>query len=177
MRGQHGIKLIYNQKNKKWVSLAEFPVGTREQATSVFINDNTYVFGGIGKNKQGLTQIFNDVHMYKPESNTWIKLMSHAPLGMAGNVAFAQNNKVFIIGGVNQNIFNGYFEDLNDALGDKNIISRINHNYFGKKLRTICSVKRFCHLSHHHSNGVFPVNLHGWELLVQQLLMTVKKTI
>lgn len=132
--GTAWYKIDIQSKNKKWVSLAEFPGGAREQSTSVFINDNIYVFGGVGKNKQGLTQVFNDVHMYKPESNTWIKLMSHAPLGMAGNVAFAQSNTIFIIGGVNQNIFNGYFEDLNDALEDKNIISRINHNYFGKKI-------------------------------------------
>lgn len=131
--GTAWYKLDIQSENKNWMALAEFPGGAREQATSAFINGNIYVFGGVGKNKQGLTQVFNDVHMYKPEANTWVKLMSHAPLGMAGNVTFVQNNKVFITGGVNQNIFNGYFEDLNDAQGNKDIIAQINHNYFGKK--------------------------------------------
>ncbi len=73
------------------------------------------MFGGIGKNSEGLTQVFNDVHKYNPKTNSWVKLMSHAPMGMAGHVTFVHNGKAYVTGGVNQNIFNGYFEDLNEA--------------------------------------------------------------
>ena len=73
------------------------------------------MFDGIGKNSEGLTQVFNDVHKYNLKTNSWVKLMSHAPMGMAGHVTFVHNGKAYVTGGVNQNIFNGYFEDLNEA--------------------------------------------------------------
>ncbi|SWL66316.1 N-acetylneuraminate epimerase precursor [Klebsiella pneumoniae] len=91
------------------------------------------MFGGIGKNSEGLTQVFNDVHKYNPKTNSWVKLMSHAPMGMAGHVTFVHNGKAYVTGGVNQNIFNGYFEDLNEAGKDSTAIDKINAHYFDKK--------------------------------------------
>ncbi|BDY92204.1 hypothetical protein MUTS15_08610 [Escherichia coli] len=91
------------------------------------------MFGGIGKNSKGLTQVFNDVHKYNPKTNSWVKLMSHAPMGMAGHVTFVHNGKAYVTGGVNQNIFNGYFEDLNEAGKDSTAIDKINAHYFDKK--------------------------------------------
>ncbi|AQV70852.1 hypothetical protein BE930_15245 [Escherichia coli] len=120
-------------KDKKWTALAAFPGGPRDQATSAFIDGNLYVFGGIGKNSEGLTQVFNDVHKYNPKTNSWVKLMSHAPMGMAGHVTFVHNGKAYVTGGVNQNIFNGYFEDLNEAGKDSTAIDKINAHYFDKK--------------------------------------------
>ncbi|EHC5874473.1 N-acetylneuraminate epimerase [Salmonella enterica subsp. enterica serovar Eastbourne] len=131
--GTAWYKLDAQSKNKKWTELPKFPGGQRDQATSAVIDGNIYVFGGVGKNKQGLTQVFSDVHMYNPKTSTWEKLMSHAPFGMAGHVTFVHNGKIFITGGVNQNIFNGYFEDSNEAGKDSTIINKINGNYFGKK--------------------------------------------
>ncbi len=113
--GTAWYKLDTQAKDKKWTALAAFPGGPRDQATSAFIDGNLYVFGGIGKNSKGLTQVFNDVHKYNPKTNSWVKLMSHAPMGMAGHVTFVHNGKAYVTGGVNQNIFNGYFEDLNEA--------------------------------------------------------------
>ncbi|EHU9079568.1 N-acetylneuraminate epimerase, partial [Escherichia coli] len=113
--GTAWYKLDTQAKDKKWTALAAFPGGPRDQATSAFIDGNLYVFGGIGKNSEGLTQVFNDVHKYNPKTNSWVKLMSHAPMGMAGHVTFVHNGKAYVTGGVNQNIFNGYFEDLNEA--------------------------------------------------------------
>ncbi len=63
-------KLDTQAKDKKWIAPAEFPAGPRDQATSAFIDGNLYVFGGVGKNRDGLTQVFNDVHKYNPETNT-----------------------------------------------------------------------------------------------------------
>ncbi|EEC8351323.1 N-acetylneuraminate epimerase [Escherichia coli] len=131
--GSAWYKLDTQAKDKKWTTLAEFPGGSRDQATSVFIDGNLYVFGGVGKNNEGLTQVFNDVHKYNPKNNTWVKLMSHAPMGMAGHVTFVHNGKAYITGGVNQNIFNGYFEDLNQAGKDSKTTDKINANYFNKK--------------------------------------------
>ena len=59
--------------------------------------------------------------------------MSHAPMGMAGNVTFVHNGKAYVTGGVSQNIFNGYFEDLNEAGKDSAAIDKINAHYFDKK--------------------------------------------
>ena len=59
--------------------------------------------------------------------------MSHAPMGMAGNVTFVHNGKAYVTGGVNQNIFNSYFEDLNDAGEYLAAIDKINAYYFDKK--------------------------------------------
>ncbi len=123
------------------------------------------MFGGIGKNSKGLTQVFNDVHKYNPKTNSWVKLMSHAPMGMAGHVTFVHNGKAYVTGGVNQNIFNGYFEDLNEAGKDSATIDKINAHYFDKKQKIISSISFCCLLIPQHSNGVTLANLpvrNGW---------------
>ncbi|MBE9700605.1 N-acetylneuraminate epimerase, partial [Escherichia coli] len=53
-------------------------------------------------------------------------------MGMAGNVTFVHNGKAYVTGGVSQNIFNGYFEDLNEAGKDSAAIDKINAHYFDK---------------------------------------------
>lgn len=58
--GTAWYKLDTQAKDKRWTALAAFPGGPRDQATSAFIDGNLYVFGGIGKNSEGLTQVFND---------------------------------------------------------------------------------------------------------------------
>ncbi|KCW93513.1 N-acetylneuraminic acid mutarotase [Escherichia coli] len=131
--GTAWYKLDTQAKDKKWTALAAFPGGPRDQATSAFIDGDLYVFGGIGKNSKGLTQVFNDVHKYNPKTNSWVKLMSHAPMGMAGHVTFVHNGKAYVTGGVKQKIFNGYFEDPNEAGKDLNAIDKIKAHYFEKK--------------------------------------------
>lgn len=78
-------------------SVSCIPGGPRDQATSVFIDGDLYVFGGIGKNSKGLTQVFNDVHKYNPKTNSWVKLMSHAPMGMAGHVTLYTTAKLMLL--------------------------------------------------------------------------------
>lgn len=130
--GKTWYKLDTGSPEKKWEPVAEFPGTPREQSTSAVINGNIYVFGGVGKNENGLTQAFNDVYMYNPSENVWRKLMSHSPLGMVGHVTWVHDGKVFTTGGVNQNIFNGYFSDVALADGNKTLLDGINKNYFGK---------------------------------------------
>lgn len=131
--GTAWYKMDTQAKDKKWINLAAFPGGAREQATSVILDGKIYIFGGTGKNEQGLMHVYNDVYMYKPEENTWQKLMSHSPLGLTGHVTFVHNGKAIVLGGVNQNIFNGYFVDINAAGENKNILNKINEFYFGKR--------------------------------------------
>ncbi len=109
-----------------------------------------------------------NVHKYNPKTNSWVKLMSHAPMGMAGHVTFVHNGKAYVTGGVNQNIFNGYFEDLNEAGKDLATIDKINAHYFDKKAEDH-SISFCCLLIPQHSNGVTLANLPGTERLVRRL--------
>ncbi|MDO1871148.1 kelch repeat-containing protein, partial [Escherichia coli] len=86
--GTAWYKLDTQAKDKKWTALAAFPGGPRDQATPAFIDGDLYVFGGIGKNSMGLTQVFNDVHKYNPKTNSRDKLMSQAPMGQAAHSMF-----------------------------------------------------------------------------------------
>lgn len=95
--------------------------------------------------------------------------MSHAPMGMAGHVTFVHNGKAYVTGGVNQNIFNGYFEDLNEAGKDSTAIDKINAHYFDKKQKIISSISFCCLLIPQPSNGVTLANLPGTERLVRRL--------
>lgn len=96
--GTAWYKLDTQAKDKKWTALAAFHYsGPRDQATSAFIDGNLYVFGGIGKNSEGLTQVFNDVHKYNPKTNSWVKLMSHAPMGMAGHVTLYTTARLMLL--------------------------------------------------------------------------------
>lgn len=130
--GKKWYKLDTQTSEKKWEPVAEFPGSPREQSTSVIINGDIYVFGGVGKNENGLTQAFNEVYMYNPQGNVWLKLMSHSPLGMVGHVTWVHGGKVFTLGGVNQNIFNGYFSDVSQANENKSLLDVINKKYFDK---------------------------------------------
>ncbi|EEJ3294093.1 YjhT family mutarotase [Salmonella enterica subsp. diarizonae] len=130
--GKAWYKLDTTAPDRKWEPVAAFPGATREQSTSVIINGNIYVFGGVGKNESGLTQAFNDVYTYNTSGNIWHKLMSHSPQGMVGHVTWVHGGKVFTVGGVNQNIFNGYFSDVSLASGNKSLLNDINKNYFDK---------------------------------------------
>lgn len=60
--------------------------------------------------------------------------MLYVLMGMVGYVIFVYNGKVYVIGGVNQNIFNGYFEDFNEVGKDLIVIDKINVYYFDKKV-------------------------------------------
>ncbi len=51
----------------------------------------------LAKNSEGLTQVFNDVHKYNPKTNSWIKLMSHAPMGMAGHVTLYTTARLMLL--------------------------------------------------------------------------------
>ncbi|CAM3514423.1 N-acetylneuraminate epimerase [Rouxiella silvae] len=130
--GKSWFKMDLNQDDKQWTPIANFPGVAREQATSVFINGNIYVFGGFGKSQSGLTEVLHDIYKYNPEKNEWSELMSHSPVGLVGHSSFIYNGKAIIMGGVNENIFNGYFEDLANAKDDADLKNKIVSKYFRK---------------------------------------------
>lgn len=133
--GKSWFKLDKNMRNGHWESMAVFPGDAREQATSVMLDGRIYVFGGTGKNAQGKTRVFNDVWMYSPSEDHWTKLMTHSPVGLTGHVALVHKGRVIITGGVNQNIFNGYFDDIDSAGGEPELIKKITRNYFNKPIK------------------------------------------
>lgn len=86
-------------------------------------------------------------------------------MGMAGHVTFVHNGKAYVTGGVNQNIFNGYFEDLNEAGKDSTAIDKINAYYFDKKAEDYFFNKFLLSFDPLHNNGVTLANLlvrNGW---------------
>ncbi|MDU3067131.1 MAG: YjhT family mutarotase [Escherichia coli] len=107
--------------------LPETPVPFKS-GTGAIDNDTVY----IGLGSAGTAWYKLDTQA-KDKKWTAVKLMSHAPMGMAGHVTFVHNGKAYVTGGVNQNIFNGYFEDLNEAGKDSATIDKINAHYFDKK--------------------------------------------
>lgn len=83
-------------------------------------------------------------------------------MGMAGHVTFVHNGKAYVTGGVNQNIFNGYFEDLNEAGKDSTAIDKINAHYFDKKAEDYFFNTFLLSFDPQHSNGVTLANLLVW---------------
>lgn len=125
-------KLDTGSTDQQWQAIAEFPGTAREQASAVLLNGNIYVFGGVGKNASGQTQMLADIYCYSLKDNSWTQLRSHSPYGLVGQVAFSHNGKAIIMGGVNQNIFNGYFADMAAAGDDKEQQKQIINDYFNK---------------------------------------------
>ena len=131
--GQAWYKLDMNDTPKHWERIADFPGVAREQAVSSVVDGKIYVFGGLGKNSNGLTKSLNDAYMYDPTNNTWRKILTHCPQSLIGSSMFVHEGKLFTIGGVNQNIFDGYFEDILNYADSPAKLKKINSNYFNKK--------------------------------------------
>lgn len=47
--GTSWYKIDLKKQHKDWERIKSFPGGAREQSVSVFLNDELYVFGGVGK--------------------------------------------------------------------------------------------------------------------------------
>lgn len=130
--GKSWYKIDMNDPEKKWQKIAEFPGVERSQAVAATIKGNIYVFGGLGKNEKGLTSSLDDSYVYNPKTNIWMPIKSHSPQSFIGSSIFTHDGKVFVTGGVNQNIFNGYFEDINAYSDKPEDIKQINYKYFNK---------------------------------------------
>lgn len=130
--GNNWYMIDTNQSEKKWTKIAQWPTVPREQATATIIDGKIYVFGGIGKDKSGVITLQKDVYSYDIAKDKWEKLMTRPPVSLAGHVSFIHNGHAVSTGGVNENIFNGYFSDVELSKGNSALTGKVNRDYFSK---------------------------------------------
>ncbi|MBG3013425.1 N-acetylneuraminate epimerase [Proteus mirabilis] len=130
--GQNWYKIDANSENNQWVKIASFPDVPREQATAITLNNKIYILGGIGKDNSGLTKVQEYVYVYDIKKDKWEKLLTRPPVSLAGHISFAYKDQIISFGGVNANIFNGLFHDINYANNNTSLKDKINENYFSK---------------------------------------------
>lgn len=133
--GTDWYKIDTKAAEPKWEKAADFTGPAREQSQAVVLNDKIYIFGGVGKATADATRIsvLNDVYVYDPEDDSWSKVMTRSPRGMTGHAAVTVDGKIaYIVGSVNKPIFDGYFEDIEAAADDKDLLARINADYSNK---------------------------------------------
>ena len=128
--GNQFFSLNLAEQNSQWQELPVFPGGERNQPISAAIDGKLYVFGGLQKNEKGELQLVNDGYRYNPENNSWTKLNTRSPRASVGASAVTYNGKIYIIGGVNTEIFNGYFQDYIAAGDDREKQKSIMDAYF-----------------------------------------------
>lgn len=132
--GTSWYKIDLKKQHKGWERIKSFPGGAREQSVSVFLNDELYVFGGVGKkNSESPLQVYSDVYKYSPVKNTWQKVDTISPVGLTGHTGVKLNETmVLITGGVNEHIFDKYFIDIAAAAADESEKNKVIYNYFNK---------------------------------------------
>lgn len=132
--GTSWYKIDLKKQHKDWERIKSFTGGAREQSVSVFLNDELYVFGGVGKkNSESPLQVYSDVYKYSPVKNTWQKVDTISPVGLTGHTGVKLNETmVLITGGVNEHIFDKYFIDIAAAAADESEKNKVIYNYFNK---------------------------------------------
>lgn len=133
--GKSWYKLDLNRSTKQWERIADFPGTPRDQSIALELNNNIYIFGGAGKENENSETIsaLTDVYRYLPKENKWEKANTRAPYGLVGHTGVNINNdQAIILGGVNQQIFDGYFVDLNRTKLNESESKKIISNYFNK---------------------------------------------
>lgn len=125
--------LKLNAADAQWQEIAAFPGGERNQPVVAAVDGKLYVFGGLQKNAQGELQLVNDAYRYVPESNTWEKLSTRSPRGLVGTVAAVHQDKIYLFGGSNLSIFNGFFQDTVAAGEDAAKKAEISRAYFNQR--------------------------------------------
>ena len=113
-----------------WQALPPFPGGARSQPVVAALDGKLYVFGGLQKDAAGVLQLINDAHVYDPAQKAWQKLPTRAPLGLVGATAFVHGERIYLIGGSNSPIFNGYFQDYSAAGDDEARKQAVMRAYF-----------------------------------------------
>nr|WP_226692236.1 N-acetylneuraminate epimerase [Rodentibacter sp. JRC1] len=131
--GNKFFSLNLKEKDAQWQEIAAFPGGDRNQPVAAAIDGKLYVFGGLQKNEKGELQLVNDAYRYNPAENTWDKLPTRSPRGIVGASAVGSQDKIYLIGGVNEAIFNGYFQDYTAAGDDKAKQKAVMDPYFDQR--------------------------------------------
>ncbi|OOF45770.1 N-acetylneuraminic acid mutarotase [Rodentibacter trehalosifermentans] len=117
----------------QWQEIAAFPGGERNQPVAAAVAGKLYVFGGLQKNEKGELQLVNDAYQYNPTDNTWTKLPTRSPRGLVGSSGASYGDKVYIVGGSNLALFNGFFQDMVAAGEDKMKKEAITATYFNQR--------------------------------------------
>lgn len=128
-------RLDMRAREKGWTKIADFPGTPRDQAMTLVLNNSLYVFGGSGKtDSDGSTlTALTDVYRYTPEDDRWEKIDSHPPRGFVGHVGVSLNgSQALILGGVNKQIFDGYFRDLEKYKADDAAKQQVIQRYFNQ---------------------------------------------
>lgn len=118
--GDKFFALNLAEKEGKWKELPAFPGGSRNQPVAAAVAGKLYVFGGMQKTDVAANQIINDVHVYDPSANTWTKIKTRSPRSASvGASVVSKEGKIYFIGGVNHEIWNGLFQDLEGVEKEK----------------------------------------------------------
>lgn len=112
--GDKVFALNLKDPSKGWTEIAQFPGGGRSQPVVAQVNGKLYVFGGLQTVNGVLTSV-NDAYEYDPTANKWTQLPTRSPLGLVGATGFTYGSKIYVVGGTNFEIFNGYFKDYTAA--------------------------------------------------------------
>lgn len=131
--GNKFFSLNLKEEGAKWQELPDFPGGERTQPVAAAVNGQLYVLGGMQKNEKGELQLVNDAYSFNPVNNTWDKLPTRSPRGLVGATAAGYKNKIYLLGGVNSDIFNGYFQDYIAAGDDKLRQKAVMEPYFEQR--------------------------------------------
>ncbi len=115
-----GSDLFYSlnlkEKDAKWEAVPAFPGGKRNQAVAAGVDGKLFVFGGFQNTEVADNQTAKDAYSYNPADKKWEKLVTRSPFGpSAGTSVTTHNGKIYFFGGVNQNIWDGLFQDAKAA--------------------------------------------------------------
>ncbi|RIY33595.1 N-acetylneuraminic acid mutarotase [Psittacicella melopsittaci] len=129
--GDKFFALDLKNANKGWTELATFPGGSLSQPVVAAVDGKIYVLGGVGT-VNGLVTSTNDAYEYDPSTNKWTKLATRSPLGLVGGTGFVYKDRIYVVGGTNLEIFNGFFKDNAAAKTDAEKGAVAAH-YFDKR--------------------------------------------
>lgn len=132
--GQRFYALNLKRPEGGWQEVTSFPDPSRDQAAGAVVGGKLYVFGGSGKaTPEATTAVFNQVHVYDPVGNSWSLLPTRAPREISGGAAVSDGQRILLFGGVNRNIFDGYFKDIAAAGSDKAQSDAVALAYFNQR--------------------------------------------
>ncbi|QLB12414.1 N-acetylneuraminate epimerase [Bisgaardia hudsonensis] len=131
--GDKFFSLNLKEKDAQWQELPAFPGGPRNQPVAAGVDGKLYVFGGFQKTEVANNQIINDVHVYNPEDNSWSKVDTRSPRTAVGASSVTKDGKIYFVGGVNEEIWNGLFQALTAAGDDKAKQKDILDPYFNMR--------------------------------------------
>jgi N-acetylneuraminate epimerase len=135
--GKSWYVLDLSAPEKQWQALADFPDMPRDAANAVAVGNRIYVFAGQGKinpSDKNLV-IFDTVYQYDIDNNSWSKVTTRTPQGLLASAALTLDGEnILFFGGVNKQIFDGYFQDyFITADNNKPLQDEVANRYFNQR--------------------------------------------